>query len=213
MSDLEPVKKQKLPDAQVRAREAQIWTWILEERTTTWIADKLGIAAPGVSRIKRRVMERMDREVLEPAVRSVRAKQIAKARRVQSESWDAWERSKKSKVRAKKKTTPVVSGQPNHANATIEVNESTVEQRDGNPAYLDRYMAAVEMESRLTGAAMPIKIAPTNPDGTEAFTLETPTERRSRIQELIALAQARRLEAQNTIDVTPIHEDDTHAQA
>jgi len=74
----------------------------------------------------------------------------------------AWEDSKKPREISSQKKTDSAGGK------RIEVAKRT-EQRLGNPAYLQGVERVLKQVTDIMGISAPLKVAPTNPDGTEQY--------------------------------------------
>jgi len=89
---------------------------------------------------------------------TLRERELKKLDRLERESWNSWELSKK----------PAQT-------ATINVNGDTqrtqkkVEDQTGDPRYLDQIQKCIASRRALLGLDAPAKIAPTSPDGEEAY--------------------------------------------
>lgn len=180
-------------------REHDVMAWFARGLVVTQVAEKVGIPYQTVQRIRNRVIRRQQAE-LEADTKAVTVRQIGACQAIQREAWDAWENSKKPRVRAKKKRTPVLNDAGVPTSTMVETEESTVEAQVGNPAYLDRVIAAMKREAELTGADAPLKIAPTTPDGLRPWRPETDLDLRQRMLDLFTVLGT----GQPVIDVQPV---------
>jgi len=90
------------PRVRVRLREIQVMEEILEGRTQQQIAISLGISQPAVSKIARRVEERLLADVAFKADRQ-RARQTLRLEHIYGEAMRAWQDSRKDSVVASAK--------------------------------------------------------------------------------------------------------------
>lgn len=130
---------------QVRvANQAKAWAFRQKGYTQARIAETLGIDQSTVCRwldaIEKRELARLSKRV-----ESQKVRQTAILDLVIDESLQAWDRSKKPKTRASKKT----GGNGKGGQATAE--QTDVQQRDGDPAHLDTTMAALRDLRKLWG--------------------------------------------------------------
>jgi predicted transcriptional regulator len=129
------------------SNELRAWDLRCSGMTQARVAQTLGVSQATVSRwlarVERRELRRMSRRV-----RRAKALQSETLEHVVDEALQAWERSKLPRKRARRSSTSgVLDGTGNPA----AVDATDVEQRDGDPAYLDAAMAALREHAVLWG--------------------------------------------------------------
>jgi hypothetical protein len=95
-----------------------------------------------------------------------KAAELAKMDELERTYWEAWERSCLAREVTTQEKTQGGEGQSEDARLKAGVRK---EQRDGNPEFLRGVERCIEMRCKITGAFAAIKIAPTTPDGEEAW--------------------------------------------
>lgn len=134
---------------------------------------------------------------------------VMRLRDIQAECRKAFERSKQPGVKTKRRRVPVIEGTGTSAHAaTMLHEESSIEGRDGNVAYLVAEMRAMEDERRVLGIQVD-KVALTSPDGQRAYDPDDEEKVRRTMAELMATAVRRQLAAAdpNIIDTTAVKAD------
>lgn len=123
------------------------------------------------------------RNWLESSIRNfdeLRGEQLAKIDKLESEYWDAWERSKAESVR---KTAERSDGK----DRAVVVTEA----QHGDPRYLAGIERCIAQRCKLLGLDAPTKIAPTTPDGTKPYEMKmTPAEVMAEYMEVFARADS-----------------------
>ena len=119
------------PRRRIRLREIQVLDQVLMGRTQHQIAATLGITQPAVSKIVRRIEERLLADVTYKADRQ-RARQTLQLGYLYGEAMNAWQASKQDDVRRRQRKTDSGGG----AGATI-IAEMVAENQHGDPRYLE----------------------------------------------------------------------------
>lgn len=133
-------------NTQIAERRQQIATRYLRGETQAGIAADLGIDQATVSRDLVAVRAAW----LASSVRdfdTAVAQELAKIDEIESEYWQAWERSKMPKEAT---LTEKVEGKDSRSRARVQR-----EHRDGNPAYLDGVLKCIERRCKLLGLDAP----------------------------------------------------------
>ena len=89
---------------------------------------------------------------------AVRDKELEKLDRIERECWAAWERSQKPAQSA------VVSN-----GGDRQKTQKTVKEQHGDPRYLEQILKCISSRRALLGLDAPVRVAPTSPDGDEAY--------------------------------------------
>lgn len=140
------------PRGRVRLREAQVFEYVLEGRTQHQIADALSISQPAVSKIVRRVEERLLADIAYKADRQ-RARQTFRLEHVYSQAMGAWQNSKQEGVRRRQRKTEHDDG------AGSTVAELVSENRHGDPRYLDEARKALADLRKVWGIDAPERVS------------------------------------------------------
>ena len=140
------------PQSRVRLRETQVLEHILEGHTQHQIAHALGISQPAVSKIARRVEERLLADLAYKAERQ-RARQTLRLDYIYSQSIQAWQDSKQEGLRRRQRKTEHDSG------TGSTVAELISENRHGDPRYLDEARKALADLRKVWGVDAPERVA------------------------------------------------------
>jgi hypothetical protein len=124
---------------------------ILEGRTQQQIAISLGISQPAVSKIARRVEERLLADVAFKADRQ-RARQTLRLEHIYGEAMRAWQDSKQEGLRRRQRKTEGESG------VGSTVAELISENRNGDPRYLDEARKALTDLRKVWGVDAPERL-------------------------------------------------------
>jgi hypothetical protein len=89
-------------------------------------------------------------------------RELARIDRLEREYWDAWERSRHDRAQTVQERTSAPSGDRLKAGTRSE-------GRDGNAEFLRGVERCIEMRCKILGAFAALKVAPTTPDGQEAW--------------------------------------------
>jgi predicted transcriptional regulator len=144
-----PQKKSGATTARKRSAEererdlAVIAERILQGHEQAAIAKDLGLSQPQISYDMRKIRARWA-ERASAAVEEHVHQQLAETRMIKKTAWESWRRSCNEKKRSA--TVARKSGGKETAEKRV-----LSEERDGNPAYLDLFMKAMEREARLLG--------------------------------------------------------------
>jgi DNA-binding CsgD family transcriptional regulator len=122
------------PRSRIRLREVQVLEQILDGRRQHQIATALNISQPAVSKIARRLEERLLADVAFKVDRQ-RARQTLRLEFIYQESIGAWHASKQESLRRRQRKADGGDG------GTIA--EIVSENRDGDPRYLDEARRAL----------------------------------------------------------------------
>ncbi|MEE4659019.1 MAG: hypothetical protein V2J89_01040 [Halieaceae bacterium] len=105
----------------------------------------------------KKLQEQWREEQLE-AIDELKARELAKLDHMEAEAWAAWERSKEQAEKTKK-------GRRTGGRNAGEYAEVQVEERIGDPRYMDLVLKCVEKRTKLLGLDAPIKVAETDEEG------------------------------------------------
>ena len=139
------------PRARLRLREAQVLEHVLEGRTQQHIADALGISQPAVSKIVRRVEDRLLADLADKADRQ-RARQTLRLDYIYAEAMAAWQDSKQEALRRRQRKTE-------HDGGESTVAELVSENRHGDPRFLDEARKALADLRKLWGIDAPERVS------------------------------------------------------
>jgi hypothetical protein len=95
-----------------------------------------------------------------------KAAELARVDELERTYWEAWERSCQAREVTTQERIQDGDGQGDEARRKAGVRK---EQRDGNPEFLRGVERCVELRCKITGAFASLKIAPTTPNGEEAW--------------------------------------------
>ena len=140
------------PHSRVRLREVQVLELVLEGRTQYQIAQALGISQPAVSKIARRVEERLLADLAYKADRQ-RARQTLRLEHIYGQAMRAWQDSKQEGLRRRQRKTERDSG------TGSTVAELIYENRHGDPRYLDEARKALTDLRKLWGVDAPERVS------------------------------------------------------
>lgn len=149
------MSRSAIPRALIIEREKKVWAMRMRGGTYESIAEELGITFGGVRNILQRLHKRY-RDAHMDDVEACRLEQIGELTNVAKEAFDAWIRSKKTKVIVKKHAR-----QRDGSFAPGQVTEEKYEQ-EGDPRYLQVYMKAKEDLRKIMGADAPLKVQKVN---------------------------------------------------
>ena len=136
----------------IRFREARVVELLLDGRTQHDIAGTLGISQPAVSKIARRVEERLLADVANKVERQ-RARQTHRLEHIYGEAMRAWQDSKQEGVRRRQRKTEHGTG------AGSTVAELVSENRHGDPRFLDEARKALTDLRRVWGVDAPERVS------------------------------------------------------
>lgn len=141
----------------VAVRRQQVAELFLQSRTQTEIARELGVAQSTVSADLKALHERWRATALRD-FDAARAVELKKLQRIEREAWQAWQRSQEPL-----ETTKVTQvGEDRRA-------EKSVRHQHGDPRYLEIVHRCIMSRRALMGLDAPTRVAPTSPDGDEAY--------------------------------------------
>jgi len=118
------------PRARIRLRALQVLDLAVAGRSQHQIAASLGITQPAVSKILRRLEERLLADVAYKVERQ-RAQQTLRLHYIYSESMEAWRASKQEAVRRRQRQTTGGEG------SSATVAEIVAEHQHGDPRFLE----------------------------------------------------------------------------
>jgi DNA-binding CsgD family transcriptional regulator len=140
------------PRRRVRLREAQVFEYVLAGRTQHQIAEALGISQPAVSKIVRRVEDRLLADLTCKAERQ-RARQTLRLEHLYGQAMQAWQDSKQEGLRRRQRKTEHGSG------TSSTVAELISENRHGDPRYLDEARKALTDLRKVWGVDAPERVS------------------------------------------------------
>jgi hypothetical protein len=117
------------PRRRIRLREIQVLDQLVIGRSQHQIAASLGISQPAVSKIARRIEERLLSDLAYKVERQ-RARQTLQLHYLYAESMDAWHTSKQDAVRRRQRKT-------DDGGDAATVAEVVAENQHGDPRYLE----------------------------------------------------------------------------
>jgi len=135
------------PDAQIVAlREEQAWHYRTQGWTQERIAEKLGVGQSAVSRMLRRIVERVVFD-MEIEVKEELLAQLAELRFIVGESMEAWEKSKAGSKRVSRATQkqqgPALAGKSPADLGEIVTTRQDLVDTYGNTQFLNLAMKAM----------------------------------------------------------------------
>lgn len=140
------------PRARIRLRETRVMEQILEGRTQHQIAESLGISQPAVSKIARRMEERLLADLSLTAGRQ-RARHTLRLEHLYAEAMRAWRDSQQDATRRRqRKSEGTAAGGTTFA-------ELVSENRHGDPRYLDEARKALADLRKVWGVDAPERLA------------------------------------------------------
>lgn len=161
MSIANPVQKTKKEIWLAHKKEA----WALRQRCWTQerIGEHLGISQAAVSKLLARACEEYQKRYTN-SVDKIKSQQINQLERIADEAMQAWEKScTDRKSQTVKKEIPFTQEMVEFANKFLKKNGNTnitqyVEERCGDPRYLQVAMKAKEDIRKITGADAPTRV-------------------------------------------------------
>jgi predicted transcriptional regulator len=121
------------------------------------IAQQLGVSQPTVSND----IKAIQKEWRASAIRDfdiLRERELQKLDRLEREAWEAWERSQKPSQEATMST-----------DGSTQKTVKKVSEQSGDARYLEVVHKCIASRRALLGIDAPVRIAPTSPDGKEAY--------------------------------------------
>jgi hypothetical protein len=146
---------------QVQQRRATVARLYLQQRTQGEIAHEVGVNQGTVSRDLKAIQAEWQRQRLDD-FHHAKLRELARIDRLEREYWDGWERSCHDREQSVQERTSAPSGDRLKAGTRTE-------GRDGNSEFLRGVERCIEMRCKILGAFAAVKIAPTTPDGEEAW--------------------------------------------
>jgi predicted transcriptional regulator len=140
------------PQSRVRLREIQVLEQMLEGRTQHQIAAASGISQAAVSKILRRVEERLLADVAWKVERQ-RARHTVRLEFIYAEAIRSWHTSKEETLRRRQRKTEGGSG------GAATIAELVSENRHGDPRYLDEARKALSDLRTLWGVDAPERMS------------------------------------------------------
>jgi len=147
------------PRRRIRLREIQVLDQMLAGRTQHQIAASLGISQPAVSKIERRIEERLLSDAAYKTERQ-RARQTLQLRYIYGEALDAWHGSKADAVRRRQRKSEGVGSTGG------SVAEVVAENQHGDPRYLEVARKALGDLRDVWGVNAPERIEAVSPFAT-----------------------------------------------
>jgi hypothetical protein len=185
----------------IRTRELRIMELTVLGWSQHQIADDLGISQAAVSKILRRVEERVLRE-LSTIVERQKVRHALRLEHLFAEAMRAWTDSKADSTRRRQRKTDT-----GHGDTGATVAELVVENQHGDPRYLDEARKALADHRKLWGLDAPQKVdvrAGRNPyDGMSEDALRDELARQARLLESAAPAMKDGGTASPVTDLAP----------
>lgn len=128
-------------------------------RSLVDIAEETGLSMSTVKR-ELKVLQAEWQEAYREDIDVVKSRELRKLERLEAEALAEWERSKKDYQKKTVEERPGKGRMPGGRFAKVETSASL-----GDPRYLQAILAIHERRAKLLGTDKPLKIAPTNPDG------------------------------------------------
>lgn len=169
--DAKRTKAQRLKD---RERIAHLR---LFHRTQDQIAEELGIHTSTVCR-ELKIIEAEWQANAQRSIATIKAEELRKLDHYELETLKEWERSKKDYTKKIMEDSQGI-GERKTRKAKIETSEQY-----GDPRYMSVLLGIQDRRAKIIGMDAPQKVAPTNPEGTEAYKGMTDGEMNARIKEL-----------------------------
>lgn len=92
--------------------------------------------------------------------------ELQKIDRIEHAAWIGWERSLLNSVSVKDEVLTA-----DEDVVSVQKSERTTKGQSGDPAFLNTILKCSERRCRILGLDAPVKVAPTNPEGDEAYSL------------------------------------------
>jgi hypothetical protein len=92
--------------------------------------------------------------------------ELQKIDRIEHAAWIGWERSLLNSVSVKDEVLAA-----DEDVVSVQKSERTTKGQSGDPAFLNTILKCGERRCRILGLDAPVKVAPTNPEGDESYTL------------------------------------------
>ena len=164
------------PRARIRLREVQVMEHIMEGESQTQIATRLGISQAAVSKIAKRIEERLLVDLAWRVDRQ-RARHSLRLELIYRESFTAWRASQSDGLRKRQRKTDGASG------VGTTMAEVVSENRHGDPRYLDEARKALSDLRTLWGVDAPesLSIAPSPYAGLTDAALDAELARQTRL--------------------------------
>lgn len=140
------------PRLRIRQREQCVLQLTILGRSQHQIAAEVGVSQPAVSKILRRLEERLARE-LAPMQERLRARHTLRLEHLYAEAITAWDASKQDHLRRRQRKTE------GHGGPGATVAELVSENRHGDPRFLDLARKALDDLNALWGVRLPERIA------------------------------------------------------
>ncbi|MAD79247.1 MAG: hypothetical protein CMJ50_00170 [Planctomycetaceae bacterium] len=150
-----PVSRAK--KVEVARRRETVADFYVQGWTQSAIAQRLGLTQPTIcSDLK--IIQGQWRESAIRDFDLLRERELRKLDRLEREAWAAWERSQEPSQQA------VIS-----TNGDDQRTQETTKDQTGDARYLDVVSKCITSRRALLGLDAPTRIAPTSPDGEEAY--------------------------------------------
>ncbi len=178
------------PRARIRLREIRVMEQILEGRTQHQIAESLDISQPAVSKIVRRMEERLLADVAFKVERQ-RASHTFRLEHLYAEAMRAWGQSKQDATRRRQRKSEGAGAKAGAGGGTFA--ELVSENRHGDPRFLDEARKTLVDLRKVWGVDAPERLAvqTSMPFSSLSDTaLQAEIERQDRLLEQIRSADA-----------------------
>jgi DNA-binding CsgD family transcriptional regulator len=192
------------PRARIRLREIQVLDLAVAGRSQHQIAASLGISQPGVSKILRRIDERVLADGAYKVERQ-RAQQTLRLQHIYGESMGGWRASKQDGIRRRQRQTSGGDG----PGATVA--EVVAENQHGDPRFLEVSRKALADLRSLWGVDAPERIQAVSPYATmsdAALDEELALQRQLLVNNGLAAGSGEVRPDEQTPEIPPKTEDD-----
>jgi hypothetical protein len=149
---------------EVQQRRTTVARLYLQQRTQEEIARQVGVDQGTICRDLKAIQGEWQRQRLDD-FHQAKLRELAGIDRLEREYWDAWERSCNEREQTVQEKNSSPSGDRFKA-------ATRTEARDGNAEFLRGVERCIEMRCKILGTFAALKIAPTTPDGEEAWHAE-----------------------------------------
>ena len=167
------------------AHREQIASLRLKEWTIPMIAREVGVSEATVTRELRSLSEEW-KEAAKEDIEAIKARELRKLDRIESEATKAWERSLQDYNRKVVSERPGKEAKDEKAKGRGKDRTASIEtgSQNGDPRFLRIILDCQERRAKILGSDAPTKVAPTDPTGTQPYKSMTDAELDARIREL-----------------------------
>lgn len=147
---------QKRTPATIEKHRATIAELYLRQHTQQEIANKLGIDQATVSR-DLKVIQANWRESALVDMNEAKQRELERIDQLEREYWQAWEASKKNKIKNRKTGTARKPTKDNPSPVNPESYVTENEERNGDPRFLQGVQWCIERRCKIIGVDAPVK--------------------------------------------------------